>query len=210
VDRNLASSSACIGLLIAMLGGPAQATPVSVTQSLALPEVAAFGTFTAADATLAGWSSLWPFTSAAQISSVTLSFSSTDRRYSDPALFPTGSGGGVPGVEIGFLQQASSSRMAVASVNAASPTIVVTDADAGLYDALLATLLDGAATFSLGGFVNYANANPAFSEGAAFTGGTLMVRVDGILADLTVPEPGSLALTVIALAAGFRARRLRT
>lgn len=209
VDRHLAACSFGASVLAASLIGAAQAAPVTLTQSLDLPSVAAFGTFTTADATLANWSSLWPFTSAAQISSVTLSFTSTDRSYNDPALFPTGSGGGVPGVEIGFLLQGSSSRMAIASVNAAAPTIVVTDADAGLYDALLATLLDGTATFSLGGFVNYANANPTFSEGAVFNDGTLTVRVDGILADPTVPEPDSLALVALAVAAGVEARRRR-
>ena len=209
MDRHLAACSFCIGVLTATLIGSAQASTVTVTQSLQLPSVAAFGTFTTADAVLADWSSLWPFTSASQISSVSLSFTSTDRSYNDPALFPTGSGGGVPSMEIGFLLQGSSSRMAIASVNAAAPTIVVTDADAGLYDSLVGTLLDGAVSFSLGGFVNYANANPAFSEGAVFNGGTLMVRVDGILADPTVPEPGSLALVVLALAAGVEARRRR-
>ncbi|MDY0746332.1 PEP-CTERM sorting domain-containing protein [Paucibacter sp. R3-3] len=209
MDRHLAARYVCVGMLAIGMTGWAQASPVTVTQSLDLPTVAAFGTFTTAEATLAGWSSLWPFTSAAQISAVTLSFTSTDRSYNDPALFPTASGGGVPGVELGFLLQGSSSRMAIASVNAAAPTVAVTDADAGLYDALLAALLDGAATFSLGGFINYPNANPAFSEGAVFTGGTLTVRVDGILADATVPEPGSLALVVLALAAGVEARRRR-
>lgn len=209
MDRHLAAHSVGLGLLVTALAGPAQASPVTATQSLGLPSVAAFGTFTTADTTLAGWSSPWPFTSAAQISSVTLSYSSTDPSYNDPALFPTGSGSGVPSTEIGFLVQGSSSRMAIGSVNASAPTIVVTDADAGIYDALLAALIDGAATFSLGAFVNYPNASPAFSEGATFNGGTLTVRVDGLLADASVPEPGSLALAAIALVAAVQSTRRR-
>ncbi|RZL36127.1 MAG: hypothetical protein EOP35_11630, partial [Rubrivivax sp.] len=59
------------------LAGPALAAPVTVTQSVTMPTVAPFGSFSNADTVLAGWSSAWPFTMAAQITSVTLTFTST-------------------------------------------------------------------------------------------------------------------------------------
>jgi len=182
------------------LAPAAQAAPVSVTQTLSLPVVEAFGSFSTGDALLAGWSTPWPFSVAAQVSRVTLRFTSSDPAYNDPALFPADDGGGIPGVELGFIDEASSSRRSIASVNAAAPDVVLTDSAGAVYAALLATLLDGEAAFSLGAFVNFPNANPAFSQAARFGDGLLSITVDGDV-PARLPEPASLALAGLALAA---------
>lgn len=191
-----------IGALSATIMGSAHAGPVSSSQTLQYQEVAAFGAFSVATTSLSGWSPVWPFTASSQVTSVVLSFSTLDQDFTDSALFPTGNGGGIPGVEIGYVEEGTATRVAIGSVSAASPIVTLTAAAGALYAGLVAALLDGNASFSLGAFVNYPNAQPAFSEPLVLGDlSTLTIRVAGTVPGGTVPEPSSLALAGLAIVA---------
>ena len=181
----------------------AQAGPVSVSQTLQFGSVSPFGVFsTAATGPASGWSPVWPFTSAAQITSVVLTFSSTDADYTDPSRFPTDNEGGTPGVELGFIDEASQARVGIASVRAAAPTVTLTAVAGSSFSGLVSSLLDASVVFSLGAFVNYGNVTPSFSTAMTLDApSSLQVVVNGTVADAAVPEPGTLLLAGLALAA---------
>jgi hypothetical protein len=179
------------------------AGPVSVSQTLQFSTIQPFGTFTStATGPASNWSPVWPFTSSSQITSVVLTFSSTDPDFNDGKLFPPDNGGGTPGVELGYIDESTSQRVGIASVTAVSPSATITAVTGSLFSGLVSSLLDSSAVFSLGAFVNYGNVASPFSTPMTLDApSTLQVVVNGTVPDTAVPEPGTLLLAGLALAA---------
>lgn len=196
--------------VLAALPGVATAAPVTVTQTVTLQEIGPFGSgFTAADFGTSGWSALFPFTQANQIQSISWSFSTDVPLFNDSSLWPTPSGGGVPGVELGVNDDgAPATRTALVSFVPTGLDFSMTPGTA--FDLVQGLVADGAIQASLGAFFNFPNGNPAFSEGTTLTGPSrLTLTLTGDVPTRRLSEPGALALLGVAVAAGTMATRRR-
>jgi hypothetical protein len=189
--------------LLAVLALPSAGATLS--QSVAFPSIQPFGVFTTGDVLAANWSAPFPVLMPSDIEEIRITFTSSD----DLWLSGSGPNGGVPSVEIGFLDQAMN-RAAIASVNKDSGTIFLGNAQNPLTDLLRQVLADGAFTASLGGFESF----PQFSN--AYTFGplsNLRIEIDyrqqngGGTPGGEVPEPSTWVLIGSGLLAAAFARR---
>ena len=189
--------TALLGLAIAL---PAAAVPVTVTQTLDFQSVQPFGTFSGGTYTAPAWAPAFPFTNASQITGIKFTFSTDDEDFTNPALFPTNDGGGIPGLEIGVMREDGPGRLALASINAAAPDLAL---NLGLPDSqsVRGWLLDGSLSVSIGAFTNFASAG--YSTDLTLNAPSrLLLTITGDVPQ-RVPEPGPLALLAAAVLAGF-------
>lgn len=170
----------------------ANASPVTVTQSITLQTMEDFPRFSSANFVAGGWNVVFPFTQASQIQSVTWSFASEFLNEVGPALF-TGEVG-IPGVQLGVLDD-TPTQTALVSFFAGNQTYsMVLDTNLDLVKSLV---VDGAITAALGAFFNYPVAG--VSEGTRVgSPSTLTLTLTGDVPTGRVPEPGSLALLAVA------------
>jgi hypothetical protein len=179
-----------IVLLVGIAVLPAEAVPIAVTQELTFTEVRPWGTFTTGTLTADHWSlNPFPFTDASQISSIRFWFDSTDADYVD-GIGPTG---GSTWAAISVLTD-SLQRFDIASVNHASPAIVLAAAQGAFFTTVRSLLLDGTMSVRLGAY----EAFPSFTRGLTLGGlSTLRVEVRGDVPapqPTPVPEPATLLL----------------
>jgi hypothetical protein len=114
------------------------------------------------------------------------------------------------GVEVGFIDESTSTRVAIASVIPGNQTIALGSA-APAFSSLVNSLIDGDVTMSLGAFLQFQNV----SDGTRFTTGytldqtsLLTITVNGAVSD-RVPEPATLPLLLGALLAAVAVIVLR-
>lgn len=193
-----------------MLPLTAGAAPVAVTQTVTLQEIGPFGSgFATATFGANGWSALFPFTQASQIQSITWTFSTDVPLFNDSTLWPTTSGGGVPGVELGVEGESVPGRTALVSFVPGNLTFAMVPGTE--YDLVQGLVIDGAIQASLGAFFNFPNGNPAFSDGTTLTGTSrLTLTLTGDVPNGNpVPEPMPFALLGLATVAAMGAARRR-
>lgn len=200
--------TALAAVAFAVLSSAASAAPVTVSQTVSLDQIVDYGPpYTTAAFTAGAWSALFPFTQASQITGIRWTFASTSTTWNDQGTWPVKDGGGVPGVELGVVDDSAVRTAFVSFV----PGSQVYDMGPGaFFDLTQGLLADGAIEASLGAFFNFAGGG--FSEGTELgPTSTLTLEVTG---DLPVPnrtpEPASLALVALAaVAAGAGAMRRR-
>ncbi len=170
----------------------ANASPVTVTQSITLQTMEGFPGFSAANFVGGGWNTAFPFTQASQIQSVTWSFASEFLNGIGPEI-STGEFG-IPGVQLGVLND-TLAQTALVSFFAGNQTYSMA-LDPNL-DLVRSLVVDGAITATLGAFFNYPVAG--FSQGTRMASpSTLTLTLTGDVPNGRVPEPGSLALLGVA------------
>lgn len=195
------------GVCSALLA-PSASRAAVISQSITFDSIKPFGTFSTGTFTTGGWSAAFPVNNIASVERFWVSFSSTDAAY----LAQQGPLGGVPWIEFGYLDD-SLQRHAFASMGLGYDTVSFGAENPGHFAAILALLADGELTVAPGGYEGFADHSDDFTFGRTSTltlwfelpegsdgGGSTPGDVPGIPTS-NVPEPGALALVLLALGA---------
>lgn len=164
-----------------------QASAISVSQTINFPSIEGFGVFSTDTLTLAGWSSLFPFSQASEITQVDFLFSTTDT-YFNSGIGPQN---GSTGLEIGILLDDTSAgaRKPLSSVINTAPNASYTQVvdPAFRFDAITNEVFDGQMRVSIGAFEIVNSFSTAYTISSP---SSLTVIVTGNL-NSEVPLPGA-------------------
>jgi len=199
-----------VALLAGICGAllaPSASRAAIISQSISFDSIAPFGSFSQGSFTTGGWSSAFPINNIASVERFWVSFTSTDADY----LAQLGPLGGVPWIEFGYVDD-TAQRHAFASMGIGHDTVSFGAENPGHFAAILALLADGDLTVAPGGYERFADHSDDFTFGGSSTL-TLWFELPegssggGSPSDVpnnppgTVPEPGALALVLLALGA---------